>query len=419
MTHDPIAPTPPADRVSQPHDLDPAPGRSISRRSLLAGAAVGGAATLLPGVAEAARHVTAATAKPTRVNAIQFFSNPDLNYAALAPLSAAAYRSAEVGEVLTVFNRVHARGDTYRAYYDEFLAEGRRMARGADAALKARHRVTARDRYLRAATYLDQALFYVLASDHPTRAQEASVYRQMERAFAAAGQLFDPAFERVAIPYDGRTLPGWLVKPPGSPVRRPTLILNNGSDGQNIDMYVFGAQAAIERGFNALIFEGPGQGSNLFLHGIPFRPDWEKVITPVVNFLRGHPGVDQRRIVLSGSSFGGYLVPRAAAFEHRLAALVVDPGVTNTFVDWQTSLPKQMLTWLAQGKRTQFNQFWKQVLPHLGQSQTLMHWLTAHPKRGLPFRIAEGARFHCEAMAPTVRNDAVLDWVQDHMRPTS
>jgi pimeloyl-ACP methyl ester carboxylesterase len=55
------------------------------------------------------------------------------------------------------------------------------------------------------------------------------------------------------------------------------------------------------------------------------------VITPVVDFLRARPDVDRRRISLVGASFGGFLTARAAAHEHRLAALVTDTGVTDPF----------------------------------------------------------------------------------------
>jgi fermentation-respiration switch protein FrsA (DUF1100 family) len=161
----------------------------------------------------------------------------------------------------------------------------------------------------------------------------------MQRCWQQASQLFDPPFEPVKIPYGGSWMTGYLLRPDDRPVRRPTVILNNGEDAQNIRMWTFGGAAALERGYNALIFEGPGQGSMLFDRQIPFRPDWEKVITPVVDYLRSRPEVDPSRIVLSGSSLGGELVVRAAAFEHRLAALVADPGFLNVWLSWQTSLP--------------------------------------------------------------------------------
>lgn len=450
---------------------DPERDHGVSRRSILVGALTGGLAAALPLGPHVAQ--AAAAVPPAPPNAVQFFPDASLNFQALFGLGAVAYNCAQPGEVLEAFNRVHARGDSYRAYYEEFLALGRAMRARADQAAAAGRRVTARDTYLRAATYLGQALFFVLASKTPTRAQEGRVYREMEACFAAAARRFSPSFQRVAIPYERRTLPGWLLTAPGARTRRPTIILNNGSDAQNIDLFVAGGMAAVERGWNALIFEGPGQGSNLFLHNIPFRPDWEKVITPIVTWLRHRPEVDRRRITLFGSSFGGYLVPRAAAFEHRLAAIATDPGVHDAFVSWKDNLPQQMITWLAQGKEREFLQFWAKAQAFLpaatkfsvakrseiygngnfyermrlaskfvmgpglprritapaiilspeleaffpGQPETLYNWLRV-PKHLARFTVAEGAQFHCEPLAPTLRNDTVLDWLERNLRPT-
>lgn len=448
----------------------PHASRRVSRRQVLAAALTGGIAATLAGPTAA----QAATSPPRPANAEQYFADPDLNFQALFALGASSYNAAETGEVLAAFNRVHARGDTYRAFYEEFLALGQRLHQRADDALRHGRKVTARDSYLRAATYLDQALFFVLASATPTRAQEGRVYQEMEACFARAAALSEPAFTRVAIPYERRTLPGWLMTPPGAGTRRPTLILNNGSDAQNIDLYVSGAVSAVQRGWNALIFEGPGQGSNLFLHNIPFRPDWEKVITPVVDFLRARPEVDPRRISLFGSSFGGYLVPRAAAFEHRLAGVALDPGVHNAFITWSRSLPKNMLGWLREGRQQEFNGYWAQAqhymtaperfyiakraeiygpvslfdqmrlasrfvlsrglarqitaptviaqaqneIPFPHQSRQLHEWLTA-TKSLAHFTAAEGAQFHCEPMAPALRNDTMLDWLEANLQPTA
>ena len=96
-----------------------------------------------------------------------------------------------------------------------------------------------------------------------------------------------------------------------------------------------GAAALVARGYNALAFDGPGQGASLFLQHLYFRPDWEHVITPVVDYLLTRADVDADRIAITGVSQGGYWVPRAVAFEHRIAAAVADPGVFDVahFVD--------------------------------------------------------------------------------------
>jgi len=83
----------------------------------------------------------------------------------------------------------------------------------------------------------------------------------------------------------------------------------------------------VQRGYNCLIFEGPGQGQVIREQKIVFRPDWETVVTPVIDFALRLPVVDPQRIALMGRSMGGYLAPRAAAFEHRIKALMADGGV--------------------------------------------------------------------------------------------
>ena len=42
---------------------------------------------------------------------------------------------------------------------------------------------------------------------------------------------------------------------------------------------------AVARAYNVLAFDGPGQQSMLFERGVPFRFDWEQVITPIVDYL--------------------------------------------------------------------------------------------------------------------------------------
>jgi hypothetical protein len=41
-----------------------------------------------------------------------------------------------------------------------------------------------------------------------------------------------------------------------------------------------GAAGAVRRGYNCLTFDGPGQGAPLREQKLPFRYDWEKVVTP-------------------------------------------------------------------------------------------------------------------------------------------
>jgi alpha-beta hydrolase superfamily lysophospholipase len=84
-----------------------------------------------------------------------------------------------------------------------------------------------------------------------------------------------------------------------------------GMDGYVEECY-WGVAAALERGHNCLAFDGPGQGGMLRQREVPFRPDWEAVVTPVLDFALKRTEVDPERIALVGRSFGGYPAPRTA-----------------------------------------------------------------------------------------------------------
>ena len=134
--------------------------------------------------------------------------------------------------------------------------------------------------------------------------------------------------------------------------------MNNGSDGQNVDMLPQGGTPALARGWNVLIFEGPGQGRSLFVEKVPFTPDWHGVVSPIVDELQGRRDVDPKRIALLGVSLGGLLVARAAASERRLAALVTDPGCVS---DW-AAFPEDLRTIADSGDRETVNRTWNEVI---------------------------------------------------------
>ena len=101
-------------------------------------------------------------------------------------------------------------------------------------------------------------------------------------------------FVRVAVPYEGTTLPGYLLRPDASGAPRPTFVMTNGSDGPLAVPVGHRSREALDRGWNAFVYDGPGQQSMLFERNVPFRPDWETVLTPVVDALVDRPDVDAR-----------------------------------------------------------------------------------------------------------------------------
>jgi pimeloyl-ACP methyl ester carboxylesterase len=161
----------------------------------------------------------------------------------------------------------------------------------------------------------------------PLDPRVVDAYNKQTTAFQNAAALFEPPIEILKIPYQNKTLPGYFIKPDASDAPRKTLLCTGGYDGTSEELFFSVAVGALERGYNVLTFDGPGQGGALITQKLPMRPDWEKVVTPVVDHLVTRPDVDSVRIALYGGSFGGYLAPRTAAFEHRLAACIADAAL--------------------------------------------------------------------------------------------
>ncbi len=295
--------------------------------------------------------VRAARYRSAPLKGQHFFKNDDFEFMMELALGATYHRGADIGECLATASRI--KDGHFEQWYAEWKATADRIAAIAAEAERAGHRVSARWAWLRAATYYDTATFFLDSTDEPERLKPTwELHRDAWDGFA---RLFEPEIERVAIPYEETKLEGYLFRSTVGSAPRPLLILNNGSDGPISAMWLQGAAGALERGYDCLAFDGPGQGAALWREGIPFRPDWEAVIGPVVDFAVGIDGIDPERIALLGVSQAGYWVPRAVAFEPRIVAAIADPGVFDVAASWFDHLPKSMVKLLEAGDQEKFD----------------------------------------------------------------
>jgi hypothetical protein len=105
--------------------------------------------------------------------------------------------------------------------------------------------------------------------------------RKLHRVAAAAGlRRGDPPIEVVEVPHEGKTLPGYFLRPDASGKKRPTIIV---ADNVSEELYYWGIPA-IERGYNALFVDSPGIGLNPF-KGIAFRADTEVPVNAAIDYL--------------------------------------------------------------------------------------------------------------------------------------
>ena len=251
------------------------------------------------------------------------FEDQTFSFEFLRTLGYAPYGGADIGECLVTTS--HIREGDFESWHEQWSKTARRVHALADDALHHGKRVSAREAYLRASNYYRTAEFFL--HGNPLDPRLLSTWGNSRTTFRQAVKLMDTPVEEVLIPYEGTALTGYCYWPDDSHKPRPTLIVHGGYDSTGEELYFMIAAAAIQRGYTCLTFEGPGQGALIREQHLPFRPDWEQVVTPVVDSLLRRPEVDPARIALMGISVGGYLAPRAAAFEHRLAALIANDGL--------------------------------------------------------------------------------------------
>jgi hypothetical protein len=294
----------------------------MNRRSILA---LGSLSALLAQNALAANDQAATPASngPDVAKPPLFPEDAQFWFETVRAFGASEYGGSSFGEVLTVVSGIKP-GD-YDSWYDAWNGAADRIANEAADQLSRNHRVSARDSFLRATTYYQASEFFLHGD--PKDPRIARAYRRSIDCYVQCAKLCDPKIEPVEIPYEETTLPGYFHHADSTGASRPTLIAHTGFDGSAEEMHASGARAAVERGYNVLAFDGPGQYGPLHRAGLVFRPDWEKAVTPVVDFALKQPSVDPKRIALMGVSLGGYLAPRAAAFEPRLAALIANDGI--------------------------------------------------------------------------------------------
>ena len=232
-------------------------------------------------------------------------------------LGLATYSGAGNGECFETAHRIND-GDT-ASWTQAWLSTARRVEGVAQKALKKGHRVSAREAFLRATTYYQAAFFFGYDKD----SAKAELYKKHTARFQAAGALFDPPYESIRIPFEGRTLPGYFLRCDSKP--RATILIQMGADGSAEQIYFSGGgAAALRHGYNALIFEGPGQtGAFMRDRSLTYRHDWEVPVMAVVDYATSRPEVDPARIALIAYSVGGYFGPRAVAFEKRITACIV------------------------------------------------------------------------------------------------
>lgn len=259
-------------------------------------------------------------------------------------LGGATGGGVEIGEAFATAARIKD-GDA-ASWQDEWFKTAKLAEARGDRSLAAGHRVSARQQFLRASNYYRVSLMAMLSGD-PRLAERGQKSRELMRK---AGTLMEPPLEYFEVPFEGTVLPGFFraAKADGKP--RKTLLMLGGGETFAEDLVFFIMSQAIERGYNFITVDLPGQG-NMPLQGKHFRAEMWKPVMAVVDKVIGRKEIDAKRLAVFGISAGGGFAPQAAEHDKRLKAVVVSSCVVDaqpllaTWSHIQKGTPEEMATW--------------------------------------------------------------------------
>lgn len=280
-----------------------------------------------------------------------YFDDELFDFAFAWVLAMGTHGGSETGEAFAAAAAIDE-GDP-RSWANAWTELAKRVEREGVEALEDGHAVSAREAYLRAYTYYRAPLFFISPLEDPDRYR--TQFAAARSCFRQASGLLDYAVLPVEIPFEdeNETLPGYFVSPDGTDgsdsgraddlAPRKTVLGFGGGDTFLEDLYYFYAPAAVDRGYNLLLVDTPGQGTLPF-DGLTFRPDAETSIGAVIDYARDHPAIAPDRLAAFGTSYGGYLVARAAAHDDRLRAIVANSVILDTHELWTENT---QIEWLA------------------------------------------------------------------------
>ncbi|KAF5667338.1 alpha beta hydrolase superfamily hydrolase [Fusarium heterosporum] len=304
----------------------------------------------------AIRQVGPASAKENKTPMLTLNDDDSFNFDILTGLGQAHNDGADINPVLEAAkNIIPGDWDSYTKVWFDLANKTNAQALGLDATYGP---VNVRASWFSAANYFRRADVYNRADWDDPRINQ--YWDEQRAAFDKAIASLPVPAERVELPAGEFNVSGiWYSQPSrgNTSEHHPTLILTQGFDAAQEDLYSTIVAPALTRGYNVFSFEGPGQPTVRREQGAGFIPEWERTVTPVVDYLLSKKAalVDAKKVVLFGNSFGGYLAARAAAFEPRLAALMLDGGIWDAYDGYSAFLSSDLIKLLESGDKEAFD----------------------------------------------------------------
>lgn len=222
------------------------------------------------------------------------------------------------GVSLDRIRRVVSRINKFNTWCNEWSEEGRNLEKLANDSLIKGNTNTARRLFHQAAGcfHIGQHFFF-LDIEQKNKAQTRA-----RENYEKAIQLYDEKERprRIEIPFRGTVIPGYLRI--AKEANKPLVIFINRLDNlKEIENHYWGNEL-VKVGYNFFTFDGPGQGE--MWKSMKMISAYENVVSTIIDWFEKNNNfkISLNKIGTLGFSFGGYLSPRAAAFDKRIACAV-------------------------------------------------------------------------------------------------
>jgi esterase/lipase len=252
------------------------------------------------------------------------FKDAETDWAFKRTLVYATEKAAEIGECLHVSELINEKEPV--SWITEWEKLGDRLHRDALESLKKKNYIDAKEEFLRASNYYRTAEY----ACNPLYPDFTKIWEKSVVSFKQAARLSNFYFEEVRIPFKDGFLPAYFGRPIGDIINRPTLFSIGGNDSTQEELFMGLGFGAIRRGFNFFTFEYPGHRgavhtNNTYVKNIN---NYKVAFKAAFDWLEKKDGVD-KRIALSGFSFGGFVSSYIATIEKRVAALIPDSPIID------------------------------------------------------------------------------------------
>jgi dipeptidyl aminopeptidase/acylaminoacyl peptidase len=211
------------------------------------------------------------------------------------------------------------------------------------------HLVTARQNYFTAAAYYTMAQGPIHDDGN---AVNLALSAKKNACYDKFIQYAGHRIEKVEVPFEATSLPGYLHFPPGTSGRVPCVVFLGGMDNFKEMLVTSPSDKFLERGIAVLTFDGPGQNEARISRNIVCTEDnFVSAGKSAMDLLLARNDIDPDRIGITGISMGSFWLTQIVAHDHRYKAaagfyICHEPGQA-TLLNVAIPVFKDRYMWMA------------------------------------------------------------------------